>query len=62
MFARAGWTICGPLPLPLRKATTATLSASIEQLVSTDRYADWAASLARGIAPEDGTGDAVRVL
>lgn len=52
----------GAPPLPLRKATAATLSASIEQLVSTDRYADRAASLAQGIALEDGTGVAVRVL
>lgn len=52
----------GPPPLTLRKATAATLSASIEQLVSTDRYADRAASLARGIALEDGPGVAVRVL
>lgn len=52
----------GPPPLPLRKATPATLSASIKQLLSTDRYADRAASLARGIALDDGTGDAVRAL
>jgi sterol 3beta-glucosyltransferase len=52
----------GPLPLPLRTATAATLSARIEQLTSTTRYADQAASLAHSISLEDGTGNAVRVL
>lgn len=52
----------GPPPLPLRKATATTLSARIEELLSSTRYADRAASLARGIAREDGTGEAVRIL
>lgn len=52
----------GPSPLPLRKATAATLSARIDQLVTTPRYADNAAALATRINAEDGTGAAVRLL
>lgn len=52
----------GPLPLPLRNATAATLSARIEQLTSSTRYADQAKSLAHRISLEDGTGTAVRIL
>ncbi|WP_288968344.1 glycosyltransferase [uncultured Microbacterium sp.] len=52
----------GPRPLPLRRATAATLAARIDELVSTGRYADSAETLAQSISGDDGTGEAVRVL
>lgn len=52
----------GAGPLPLRKVTAAALSTRIEQLISTSHYAERAASLARSISHEDGTGNAVRIL
>lgn len=60
--ARVNELGAGPRPLPLRKATAATLSARIEQLTSSTRYADQAAALADDISREDGTAEAVRFL
>lgn len=52
----------GPRPLPLRRATAATLAVGIDELVSTESYADSAETLAQCISGDDGTGEAVRVL
>ena len=52
----------GPRPLPLRRATSQALAASIIDLVSNAGYATAAGTLSAQLASEDGPADALRAL
>lgn len=52
----------GPEPLPLRRATPATLADRIRRLVSDEGYAESAGRIGRAIEQEDGTGRALEAL
>lgn len=52
----------GPAPLPLKQLTAEALADRLREMLSNQGLRDRARDLARAMAAEDGTGEAVRVL